>query len=86
MAPTRFPFRFHSPAASTAGTYALVAALWIFFSDRIVVLSPRPAQILEIVRVDLPRPREADAVRASSRFRGIREHLWSLLSQKGNQP
>ena len=58
----------------------------IFFSDRIVVLSPRPAQILEIVRVDLPRPREADAVRASSRFRGIREHLWSLLSQKGNQP
>jgi PAS domain S-box-containing protein len=36
MAPTRFPFRFNSPAASTAGTYALVAALWIFFSDRIL--------------------------------------------------
>lgn len=36
MAPTRFPIRFHSQAASTAGTYALVAALWIFFSDRIL--------------------------------------------------
>ena len=36
MAPTRFPFRFNSQAASTAGTYALVAALWIFFSDRIL--------------------------------------------------
>ena len=36
MAPTRFPFHFHSQAVSTAGTYALVAALWIFFSDRLL--------------------------------------------------
>lgn len=36
MAPTRLPFRFHFQAVSTAGIYALVAALWIFFSDRIL--------------------------------------------------
>jgi PAS domain S-box-containing protein len=36
MAPPRFPFRFHSQAASTASIYALVAALWIFFSDRLL--------------------------------------------------
>ena len=40
----------------------------IFFSDRILVMGTRPGRILEEVRVDLPRPREADAVRASREF------------------
>jgi NitT/TauT family transport system ATP-binding protein len=53
----------------------------IFFSDRILVMGTRPGRILEEVRVDLPRPREADAVRASHQFANMREHLWSLLSQ-----
>ena len=54
----------------------------IFFSDRILVMSPRPARLVEEVRVDLPRPREAGAVRASPQFASMREHLWSLLSQR----
>jgi NitT/TauT family transport system ATP-binding protein len=53
----------------------------IFFSDRILVMGTRPGRILEEVPVDLPRPREADAVRASRQFATLREHLWSLLSQ-----
>ena len=53
----------------------------IFFSDRILVMSARPGRIIEEVRVDLPRPRAADAVRASRQFAQMREHLWSLLSQ-----
>ena len=53
----------------------------IFFSDRILVMGTRPGRILEEVRVDFPRPREADAVRASREFADMREHLWSLLSQ-----
>jgi NitT/TauT family transport system ATP-binding protein len=53
----------------------------IFFSDRILVMSARPASLLEEVRVELPRPREADAVRANRQFATMREHLWSLLSQ-----
>lgn len=53
----------------------------IFFSDRILVMSARPARLVEEVRVDIPRPREAGAVRASRQFAGMREHLWSLLSQ-----
>jgi NitT/TauT family transport system ATP-binding protein len=53
----------------------------IFFSDRILVMGSRPGRILEEVRVSLPRPREADAVRASRQFGEMREHLWSLLSQ-----
>ena len=58
----------------------------IFFSDRILVMSPRPSRLLEEVRVDLPRPREADAVRASRQFASMREHLWSLLSQREHVP
>ena len=53
----------------------------IFFSDRILVMGTRPGRIIEEVRVDLPRPREADAVRASRQFATLREHQWSLLSQ-----
>ena len=56
----------------------------IFFSDRILVMSPRPSRLLEEVRVELPRPREAHAVRASLLFASMREHLWSLLSQQEN--
>jgi NitT/TauT family transport system ATP-binding protein len=53
----------------------------IFFSDRILVMGTRPGRIVEEVRVELPRPREADAVRASRQYATMREHLWSLLSQ-----
>src|ERR1041385_6384132 len=53
----------------------------IFFSDRILVMGTRPGCIIEEVRVELPRPREADAVRGSREFATVREHLWSLLSQ-----
>jgi NitT/TauT family transport system ATP-binding protein len=56
----------------------------LFFSDRILVMSRRPARLLEVVRVDLPRPREADAVRASRQFAPMREHLWALLSRSEN--
>jgi len=58
----------------------------IFFSDRILVLSSRPARILEEVSVELPRPRKVDAVLASRQFSAIRKRLWSLLSQTGAVP
>ena len=58
----------------------------IFFSDRILVMGGRPGRIVEEVRVDLPHPREADAVRASRQFATIREHLWTLLSGTAATP
>ena len=58
----------------------------IFFSDRILVMSSRPARILEEVRVELPRPRQVDNVRASQQFAELRKHLWSLLSQEAMVP
>jgi NitT/TauT family transport system ATP-binding protein len=49
----------------------------VFLSDRVVVMSPKPGRILEIVDVDLPRPRaltvreSKDFIAASSRIRRV---------------
>ena len=58
----------------------------IYFSDRILVMSRRPARLLDIVTVDIPRPRQAAALRASESFADMREHLWSLLSEPETAP
>jgi len=54
----------------------------VLLADRVVVLSPRPGRLREIVEIDIPRPRSlgqnaqvADVARISSR-------LHSLLSEK----
>jgi NitT/TauT family transport system ATP-binding protein len=39
----------------------------IFLSDRVVVLSPRPGEVVDTVEIDLPRPR-TDETRGSQRF------------------
>jgi NitT/TauT family transport system ATP-binding protein len=67
-----------SPKAAVFITHNMDEA--IFFSDRIFVLSPRPARILQVIPVGLPRPRAAGAVRASREFAPMREHLWQLLA------
>lgn len=39
----------------------------VFLSDRVVVLSPRPGEIVDTIEIDLPRPR-TDDTRGSDRF------------------
>ncbi len=39
----------------------------VFLSDRVVVMTPRPGRISEVIRIDLPRPRDL-RVRALPRF------------------
>ncbi|MCI1746791.1 MAG: ABC transporter ATP-binding protein [Acidipropionibacterium sp.] len=48
----------------------------LLLSDRVVIFSPRPAQIIADVEVDLPRPRTQD----DSRFRELRRQILDLLS------
>lgn len=49
----------------------------VFLADRIIVLSPRPGRIKEIINVDLPRIRE----RTDPEFADLRRHVLSLMEE-----
>jgi NitT/TauT family transport system ATP-binding protein len=50
----------------------------VFLSDRIVVLTPRPGSINDIVGVPFPRPRDHN-IRRSPEFRDIVECVESKI-------
>jgi NitT/TauT family transport system ATP-binding protein len=59
----------------------------VFLSDRVVIMSPRPGRVGEIVSIDLPRPRTFDLVETpefGSHARRIREvfEAWGVLSSR----
>ena len=51
----------------------------IYLSDRVIVLSPRPGRVHEVLDVPLPRPRDAADVRASVEFTRLVDGLWKIL-------
>ena len=51
----------------------------IYLSDRVVVLSPRPGRVHQVLDVPLPRPREAGDVRATADFARLVDGLWKVL-------
>jgi NitT/TauT family transport system ATP-binding protein len=50
----------------------------VYLSDRIVLMSPRPGRVQEIIEVDLPRPR-TDAIRSDPRFTELTSYIWDAL-------
>jgi NitT/TauT family transport system ATP-binding protein len=50
----------------------------VFLADVVVVMSSRPGRIVEVVDIDLERPRDTD-VRATERFAQLKGHLWDTL-------
>jgi len=53
----------------------------VYLSDRVVVLSPRPARVVGEIQVDLPRPRSSKTTRTSAAFAGLVEDLWGMLKE-----
>ncbi len=53
----------------------------IALSDRVIVLSARPARIMADVAIDLPRPRSVRALQKEPRFHALYSELWSNLEQ-----
>lgn len=49
-------------------------------SDRVVVMSPLPGRVKEIVPIDLPRPR--DDARTNPAFGRLRNHIWSAIREE----
>ncbi len=54
----------------------------VYLSDRVYVLSRRPAQVLEEIEVKLPRPRNQLLTREDPRFIQIRHQIFELISKE----
>ena len=52
----------------------------VFLADIVLVMSPRPGRIQEVIEVDLPRPRNLD-IRESAEFGNYTKHIRHLSDQ-----
>ncbi|GIH15339.1 ABC transporter ATP-binding protein [Rugosimonospora africana] len=52
----------------------------VYLADRVIVLSPAPSQVKEIVAVDLAKPRSQAVTRSDERFTALRQHLLELVT------
>lgn len=50
----------------------------LFLADRILVMSPRPGRIIEEIKLDFPRPRQAELI-TSQHFADLKRHCLRLL-------
>jgi NitT/TauT family transport system ATP-binding protein len=53
----------------------------VYLSDRVVVMTPRPGQVAEILDVPLSRPRVAEDVRRDPRFVDLTNYIWDSLKK-----
>ncbi len=53
----------------------------VLLADKVVLMGPRPGRIVEVIDVDLPRPRWEYNVRADPRFQKLRTHLWERIKE-----
>jgi NitT/TauT family transport system ATP-binding protein len=53
----------------------------IYLADRVVVFSARPGRVMEIVPIDLPRPR-ALHLKREPRFLEYEDHIWNSIERE----
>jgi NitT/TauT family transport system ATP-binding protein len=52
-----------------------------YLSDRVVVMSARPGRIKQIVKVQLPRPRDYE-MRLTAEFNELKSRIWEILKEE----
>jgi NitT/TauT family transport system ATP-binding protein len=57
----------------------------IYLGDRILLMTPRPGRIREILSVEIPRPRDISQVKADSKAVRLRAYIWDRLKQDAEQ-
>jgi hypothetical protein len=53
----------------------------VLLADRVVVMGPRPGRIVEVIDIDLPRPRRLDQL--SPKFGEYSTHIRNIFKSKG---
>jgi NitT/TauT family transport system ATP-binding protein len=53
----------------------------IYLGDRILLMTPRPGRIQEILGVNTPRPRDISRVRSDPQSIQLRNYIWEQLKQ-----
>jgi NitT/TauT family transport system ATP-binding protein len=54
----------------------------VYLADRIVVLSPSPTEVREIIDVGLPRPRDQVDTKELPEFAHLRAHVYRLIKRQ----
>lgn len=56
----------------------------VFLSDRVLILSRRPGRIMDLVAIDLPRPREERVIREKG-FQNYVDFLWERIKVQARE-
>jgi NitT/TauT family transport system ATP-binding protein len=54
----------------------------VYLADRIVVLSPSPTEVREVIGVELPHPRDQVETKEQPEFARLRAHVYRLIKKR----
>jgi NitT/TauT family transport system ATP-binding protein len=58
----------------------------VYLSDRVVVLTPAPTQVQEVLEVSLPHPRDQVETKELPEFARLRAHVWRSIKRADGAP